>query len=155
MFRFTSSYAVAGIVALFHDLLMALGLFTLFKYEFNVPVVASFLTLMGYSMADTIVVFDRIRENSHKPEYRLASVTQLINDSINQTLSRTILTSFTVFFVSACLWLFGGPALNNLAFPMTIGVITGTYSSIFIASPILVYWERWFPPQEKIKQVEL
>lgn len=155
MFRFTTSYAVAGIVALFHDLLMALGLFTLFKYEFNVPVVASFLTLMGYSMADTIVVFDRIRENSHKPEYRLASVTQLINDSINQTLSRTILTSFTMFFVSACLWLFGGPALNNLAFPMTIGVITGTYSSIFIASPILVYWERWFPPQEKIKQVEL
>ncbi|MFM8233543.1 MAG: protein translocase subunit SecD [Holophagaceae bacterium] len=154
MFRFTSSYAVAGIVALFHDLLMALGLFTLFKYEFNVAVVASFLTLMGYSMADTIVVFDRIRENSHKPEYRLSSVTQLVNDSINQTLSRTILTSFTVFFVSACLWLFGGPALHNLAFPMMIGVITGTYSSIFIASPILVYWERWFPPQEKLKQTE-
>lgn len=154
MFRFTSSYAVAGIVALFHDLLMALGLFMFFKYEFNVPVVASFLTLMGYSMADTIVVFDRIRENSHKPEYRLASVSQLINDSINQTLSRTILTSVTMLFVSGCLWLFGGPALNNLAFPMMIGVITGTYSSIFIASPILVYWERWFPPQETIKQIQ-
>ncbi len=153
MFRFTSSFAVAGIVALLHDILMALGIFTLFKYEFNVPVVASFLTLMGYSMSDTIVVFDRIRENSRKPEYRLASISQLINDSINQTLSRTILTSVTMLFVSGCLWLFGGVALNNLAFPMFIGVITGTYSSIFIASPVLVYWERWFPPTETIKQV--
>ncbi len=152
MLRFTMSFAVGGIVALIHDVLMALALFAVFGYEFNVPVVASFLTLMGYSMADTIVVFDRIRENSHKPEYRRATITQLVNDSINQTLSRTILTSCSVLFVSVCLWLWGGPALKDLAFPLVVGVITGTYSSIYIASPVVVYWEKWFPPKDKLKQ---
>ncbi|HJW08914.1 MAG TPA: protein translocase subunit SecF [Holophagaceae bacterium] len=152
MFRFTTSFAIGGIVALVHDLLMALGLFALFGYEFNVPVVASFLTLLGYSMADTIVVFDRIRENSHKPEYRRRTVSDLVNDSINQTLSRTILTSCSVLFVSMCLWLLGGPALKDLAFPLVVGVITGTYSSIYIASPVVVYWEKWFPSKENLKQ---
>lgn len=152
MFRFTASFAVGGIVALLHDVLMALGLFAAFGYEFNVPVVASFLTLMGYSMADTIVVFDRIRENSHKPDYRRVSITKLVNDSINQTLSRTILTSMSVLFVSVCLWLFGGPALHDLAFPLVIGVITGTYSSIYIASPVVVYWDQWFGGKDKLKQ---
>ncbi|WP_243316621.1 protein translocase subunit SecD [Geothrix paludis] len=152
MFRFTASYAVGGIVSLVHDMLMALALFAAFGYEFNVPVVASFLTLMGYSMADTIVVFDRIRENSHRPEYRRATVTKLVNDSINQTLGRTILTSMSVLFVSVCLWLFGGPALKDLAFPLVIGVITGTYSSIYIASPVVVYWDQWFGGKDKLKQ---
>ncbi|HJU82574.1 MAG TPA: protein translocase subunit SecF [Holophagaceae bacterium] len=152
MFRFTASFAIGGIVALVHDVLMALGLFALFGYEFNVPVVASFLTLMGYSMADTIVVFDRIRENSHKPEYRRKTITELVNDSINQTLSRTILTSCSVLFVSICLWQLGGPALKDLAFPLVVGVITGTYSSIYIASPVVVYWEKWFPSKENLKQ---
>ena len=152
MLRFTTSFAVGGIVALIHDVIMALALFAVFGYEFNVPVVASFLTLMGYSMADTIVVFDRIRENSHKPEYRRSTITQLVNDSINQTLSRTILTSCSVLFVSVCLWLWGGPALKDLAFPLVVGVLTGTYSSIYIASPVVVYWEKWFPPKEKLKQ---
>ncbi|MDP1833193.1 MAG: protein translocase subunit SecD [Geothrix sp.] len=152
MFRFTASFAVGGIVALVHDILMALGLFAAFGYEFNVPVVASFLTLMGYSMADTIVVFDRIRENSHRPEYRRVSVSKLVNDSINQTLGRTILTSCSVLFVSVCLWLFGGPALKDLAFPLVIGVITGTYSSIYIASPVVVYWDQWFGGKDKLKQ---
>ena len=152
MFRFTASFAVGGIVALIHDILMALGLFAAFGYEFNVPVVASFLTLMGYSMADTIVVFDRIRENSHRPDYRRASITKLVNDSINQTLGRTILTSLSVLFVSVCLWLFGGPALKDLAFPLVIGVITGTYSSIYIASPVVVYWDQWFGGKDKLKQ---
>ncbi len=152
MFRFTASFAIGGIVALVHDLLMALGLFALFGYEFNVPVVASFLTLLGYSMADTIVVFDRIRENSHKPEYRRKTISDLVNDSINQTLSRTILTSCSVLFVSLCLWLLGGPALKDLAFPLVVGVITGTYSSIYIASPVVVYWEKWFPSKENLKQ---
>ncbi len=152
MFRFTASFAIGGIVALVHDVLMALGLFAVFGYEFNVPVVASFLTLMGYSMADTIVVFDRIRENSHKPEYRRKTITELVNDSINQTLSRTILTSCSVLFVSVCLWLLGGPALKDLAFPLVVGVITGTYSSIYIASPVVVYWEKWFPSKENLKQ---
>jgi len=144
VFRFTLSFSIGGIVALIHDVLMALGLFVLFRFEFSVPVVASFLILIGYSMADTIVVFDRIRENSHKPEYRRATITQLVNDSINQTLSRTILTSLSVLFVAFCLFAFGGPALRDLAFPIFVGVITGTYSSIYIASPVVVYWERWF-----------
>jgi protein-export membrane protein SecD/preprotein translocase SecF subunit len=152
VFRFTASFAVGGIVALIHDLLMALGLFAAFGYEFNVPVVASFLTLMGYSMADTIVVFDRIRENSHRQDYRRVSVTKLVNDSINQTLGRTILTSLSVLFVSVCLWLFGGPALRDLAFPLVIGVITGTYSSIYIAAPVVVYWDQWFGGKDKLKQ---
>ena len=152
MFRFTMSFAVGGIVALVHDILMALGLFVLFGFEFSVPVVASFLILIGYSMADTIVVFDRIRENSHKPEYRRASISQLVNDSINQTLSRTILTSLSVLFVAFCLFQFGGVALRDLAFPIFVGVITGTYSSIYIASPVVVYWERWFPKHDSLKQ---
>lgn len=152
MFRFTMSFAVGGIVALIHDMLMALGLFTLFGFEYSVPVVASFLILMGYSMADTIVVFDRIRENSHKSEYRRASITQLVNDSINQTLSRTILTSCSVLFVALCLFLWGGPALRDLSFPIFVGVITGTYSSIYIASPVVVYWDQFFGGKDKLKQ---
>lgn len=152
MFRFTASFAIGGIVALIHDILMAVGIFTLFGFEYSVPVVASFLILIGYSMADTIVVFDRIRENSHKPEYRRATITQLVNDSINQTLSRTILTSMSVLFVAVCLFGWGGPALRDLSFPLVIGVITGTYSSIYIASPVVVYLEKWFPRHDSLKQ---
>jgi preprotein translocase subunit SecF len=152
IFRFTVSYSVGGIVALIHDVLMALGLFVLFGFEFSVPVVASFLILIGYSMSDTIVVFDRIRENSHKPEYRRVDITKLVNDSINQTLSRTILTSLSVLFVAFCLFMWGGHALRDLSFPIFIGVITGTYSSIFIASPVVVYWDHWFGGKDKIKQ---
>ncbi len=152
MFRFTMSFAVGGIVALLHDILMALGLFVLFGFEFSVPVVASFLILMGYSMADTIVVFDRIRENSHKPEYRRVPISKLINDSINQTLSRTILTSMSVLLVAFCLLVFGGPALRDLSFPIFVGVITGTYSSIYIASPVVVDWDKFFGGKDKLKQ---
>lgn len=152
MFRFTASYAVAGIIALIHDILMALGIFTLFGFEYSVPVVASFLILIGYSMSDTIVVFDRIRENSRKPEYRRVPISKLVNDSINQTLSRTILTSLTTLFVATCLFVWGGPALRDISFPMLIGIITGTYSSIYIASPVLVYWEKWFPRADSLKQ---
>jgi len=152
MFRFTWSFAVGGIVSLIHDILMAIGIFTLFGFEYSVPVVASFLILIGYSMADTIVVFDRIRENSHKPEYRRTTISQLVNDSINQTLSRTILTSMSVLFVAVCLFVWGGPALRDLSFPLVIGVITGTYSSIYIASPVVVYWEKWFPRHDSLKQ---
>ncbi|MCE1229185.1 MAG: protein translocase subunit SecF [Firmicutes bacterium] len=152
MIRFTASFAIGGIVALIHDILLALGIFAVFGFEFSVPVVASFLILLGYSMSDTIVVFDRIRENSHKPEYRRATITQLVNDSINQTLSRTILTSASVLFVALCLFFWGGPALRDLSFPLVIGVITGTYSSIYIASPVVVYLEKWFPRHDSLKQ---
>ena len=152
IFRFTVSFSVGGIVALIHDVLMALGLFVLFGFEFSVPVVASFLILIGYSMADTIVVFDRIRENSHKPEYRRVDIVKLINDSINQTLSRTILTALSVLFVALCLFVWGGHALRDLSFPLVVGVITGTYSSIFIASPVVVYWDHTFGGKDKLKQ---
>jgi protein-export membrane protein SecD/preprotein translocase SecF subunit len=148
VFRFTTAFAVGGIIALVHDLAMALALFALMGYEFNVPVVASFLTLMGYSMSDTIVVFDRIRENVHNPAYRHHPFERIINDAINQTLSRTILTSLSVLFVSICLWLWGGPALRDLAFPLVIGVVTGTYSSIYIASPVVAWWQRTFASKE-------
>lgn len=152
MFRFTASFAIGGIVALIHDLLMALGIFTLFGFEYSVPVVASFLILMGYSMSDTIVIFDRIRENSRRPEYRRATITKLVNDSINQTLSRTILTSTCVLFCSFSLFYWGGPALRDLAFPIFIGVIIGTFSSVYIASPVVVLWEKWFPQSDNMKQ---
>jgi len=152
IFRFTVSFSVGGIVALIHDVLMALGLFVLFGFEFSVPVVASFLILIGYSMADTIVVFDRIRENSHKPEYRRVDIVKLVNDSINQTLSRTILTSLSVLFVALCLFVWGGHALRDLSFPLVVGVITGTYSSIFIASPVVVFWDHTFGGKDKLKQ---
>lgn len=151
MFRFTWSFAVAGIVALIHDILMAVGLFTVLGFEYSVPVVASFLILIGYSMSDTIVVFDRIRENLRKPEYRRVSIKQVVNDSINQTISRTLLTSVTTLLVALCLFIWGGPALRDLSFPLVIGIITGTYSSIFIASPVLVYWDRWFGGKDRMR----
>ena len=144
LFRFTISFSIGGIIALAHDILMALGLFVLFGFEFSIPVVASFLILMGYSMTDTIVVFDRIRENSHKSEYKKANIVELVNDSINQTLSRTILSSLSVLFIALCLFIWGGRAMRDLSFPILIGVITGTYSSIFIASSMVVYWDYWF-----------
>lgn len=152
IFRFTLSFSIAGIIALIHDVLMALAVFTIFGFEYSVPVVSSFLVLIGYSMSDTIVIFDRIRENSHRPEYRRATITQLVNDSINQTISRTILTSICVFFAAFCLFMWGGPALRDISFPIVIGIITGTYSSIFIASPVLVIWEKYFPRHDNIKQ---
>ncbi len=152
LFRFTLSFSIGGIVALVHDILMALGLFVLFGFEFSVPVVASFLILIGYSMADTIVVFDRIRENSHRPEYRRVDIVKLVDDSINQTLSRTILTSMSVLFVALCLFFWGGHALRDLAFPLVAGVLTGTYSSIFIASPVVVFLDHKFGGKEKLKQ---
>ena len=149
LLRFTMSFAIGGLIALIHDVLMALGLFVLFGFEFSVPVVASFLILLGYSMTDTIVVFDRIRENRQKQEYRSASITKLVNDSINQTLSRTILSSLSVLFIALCLFVWGGHAMRDLSFPILIGVITGTYSSIFIASSMIVYWELLFNKNKK------
>jgi preprotein translocase subunit SecF len=117
-----------------------------------VPVVASFLILLGYSTTDTIVVFDRIRENQHKPEYRRVPVEKLVNDSINQTLSRTILTSVSTLFVAFCLFFYGGPALRDLSFPIVLGVIIGNLSTIFIAAPLLVYLDKLFGGKDKIKQ---
>lgn len=138
--RFEFIFAVGAIVALFHDVLITLGVFSVLKLEITLAIIAAFLTIVGYSLNDTIVVFDRIRENLKV--LRRESYDRIINTSINQTLSRTILTSGTTMLVVIVLYLFGGEVINDFAFALIIGVAIGTYSSIFIASPILAEWEK-------------
>jgi len=137
-FRFEWIYGVAAVIAVFHDTIITIGLFSLFNKEIDLTVVAALLTLVGYSMNDTIVVFDRIRENLKI--MRREKFESLINISINQTLSRTILTSGLTFLTALSLFLFGGPVLNSFAFALVVGIIVGTYSSVFVASPIVIFW---------------
>jgi preprotein translocase subunit SecF len=139
-FRFEWIYGVAAVVAVFHDTLITLGLFSLFNKQIDLTVIAALLTLVGYSMNDTIVVFDRIRENLRLQ--RRGSFTDIVNVSINQTLSRTILTSGLTFLTALSLFLFGGQVLNGFSFGLVVGIIVGTYSSIFVASPILIFWKN-------------
>ncbi len=137
-FRFEWIYGVAAVIAVFHDTIITIGLFSLFNKQIDLTVIAALLTLVGYSMNDTIVVFDRIREN-----LRLGmrgSFRDIVNTSINQTLSRTVLTSGLTFLTALSLYLFGGQVLNGFSFALVVGIIVGTYSSIFIASPILIFW---------------
>jgi preprotein translocase subunit SecF len=138
--RFEFQWGLAAVVALAHDAVITLGLFSLFGKEMSLPVVAAFLTLIGYSVNDTVVVFDRIRENLRTKRSSM-ELADLINLSINRTLSRTIITSGLTWVVVVALFLFGGPTLNPFAFVLVIGTVVGTYSSIFIASPILVFWQ--------------
>jgi len=138
-FRFEWIYGAAAVVAVFHDVVITIGLFSLFDKEISLTVVAALLTLVGYSMNDTIVVFDRIRENLKS--LRREKFEVLVNGSVNQTLSRTVLTSGLTFVTAVALLLFGGPVLNGFAFALVAGIIVGTYSSIFIASPILIWWK--------------
>ncbi|MCX7604029.1 MAG: protein translocase subunit SecF [Bryobacteraceae bacterium] len=138
--RFEFVYGLAAVLAVFHDVIITLGFFSLTDKEISLNVVAALLTLVGYSMNDTIVVFDRIREVLKLSRRELTPA--IVNDSINQTLSRTVLTSGLTFISALALWLFGGPVLNGFAFALVVGVIVGTYSSIFIASPILVFWHE-------------
>jgi preprotein translocase subunit SecF len=138
--RFEFVFAVGAIVALFHDVIITLGVFSLLRLEISLNVIAAFLTIVGYSLNDTIVVFDRIRENLKV--LRRETYENIINISINQTLSRTILTSGTTLIVVLVLYLFGGEVIHNFAFGLLIGIGIGTYSSIFVASPILVEWEK-------------
>jgi preprotein translocase subunit SecF len=140
-FRFEWIYGVAAVLAVFHDVVITIGLFSVFNKEIDLTVVAALLTLVGYSMNDTIVVFDRIRENLKI--LRRMALPSLVNLSINQTLSRTVLTSGLTFLTALALFLFGGPVLNGFSFALVVGIIVGTYSSIFIASPILVFWQQW------------
>ncbi len=130
-------YALAAIIALFHDVLITVGFFSLFDKSFNLPIVAALLTIVGYSLNDTIIVFDRIRENLYGQ--RRDQFMNVVNASINQTLSRTVLTSGTTLVVVLALFFLGGEVIHDFAFALLIGVIVGTYSSIFIASPLLVY----------------
>jgi preprotein translocase subunit SecF len=135
-FRFEWIYGVAAVVAVFHDTLITIGLFSLVNKQISLTVVAALLTLVGYSMNDTIVVFDRIRENLKL--MRRETFENLINISVNQTLSRTVLTSGLTLLTALSLWLFGGQVLNGFSFALVVGIIVGTYSSIYIASPILL-----------------
>jgi preprotein translocase subunit SecF len=132
-------YALGALLSLVHDILITLGIFALTNKEFTLEVFAALLTLAGYSLNDTIIVYDRIRENRHKD--RKQPFHQMINGAINQTLSRTMLTSGTVLFVLLCLFFLGGTVIHDFTFAMLIGVVTGTYSSIFVASPILIIYE--------------
>ena len=136
-FRFEWQFAMGGVLALSHDVLLTVGLFSFFQLEFDLSIVAALLTILGYSINDTVVVSDRIRENLRK--YKRMALTELLNLSINETLSRTILTGATTLAVLICLWIWGGPVLRNFTFAMLFGVLVGTYSSIFIAAPLLDY----------------
>jgi len=138
-FRFETIYGVAAVLAVFHDTIITIGLFSIFDKEISLTVIAALLTLVGYSMNDTIVVFDRIRENLKVS--RKESFESLVNSSINQTLSRTILTSGLTLLTALALLFFGGQVLNGFSFALVAGIIVGTYSSIFIASPILIWWK--------------
>jgi preprotein translocase subunit SecF len=146
-FRFEWIYGVAAVVAVFHDTIITIGLFSLFNKQISLTVVAALLTLVGYSMNDTIVVFDRIRENLKI--LRRESLENLINISVNQTLSRTVLTSGLTLLTALSLFLFGGQVLNGFSFALVVGIIVGTYSSIFIASPILVFWQNFLESRKR------
>jgi preprotein translocase subunit SecF len=151
-FRFEWIYGVAAVIAVFHDTIITIGLFSIFNKEISLTVVAAILTLVGYSMNDTIVVFDRIRENLKL--MRREKLEVLINASINQTLSRTILTSGLTFLTAASLLAFGGPVLHGFSFALVVGIIIGTYSSIFIASPILVFWNNFRDSRKRGRPAE-
>ncbi|MCD4818914.1 MAG: protein translocase subunit SecF [Candidatus Cloacimonetes bacterium] len=139
--RFQFTYGIVAVIALFHDILITIGLFSIFGKEIGLTIVAALLTIVGYSLNDTIVVFDRIREDLKV--YRRESYGSVINHSINETLSRTVITSLTTFIVVLSLYLFGGTVIHDFAFAILIGIIVGTYSSIFVASPLLVeYFSR-------------
>jgi len=134
--RFEFNFALGAIAAIAHDVFVTLGIFSIMGYEISLPIIAAFLTIVGYSLNDTIVIFDRIRENT-KSMKRL-TYSEVIDKSINNSLSRTIVTSITTFIVVLILWLFGGEVINLFAFAMMVGIVVGTYSSIFIACPLVL-----------------
>ncbi|HSO18990.1 MAG TPA: protein translocase subunit SecF [Desulfosarcina sp.] len=136
---FEFKYAMGAIVALIHDVTITVGIFSIFDKEFTLPIVAALLTIIGYSLNDTIIVFDRIRENLRK--YHRDPLPTILNKSINETLSRTILTSGTTLIVVAALFALGGGIIHDFSFALLVGVMVGTYSSIYVASPILLAWQ--------------
>ena len=146
-FRFQLIYGVAAVVACFHDTLITVGAFALLNKEISLTVIAAILTLVGYSMNDTIVVFDRIRENLRLN--RREALPDVVNRSINQTLSRTVLTSGLTFLTVLSLYIFGGQVLRGFSFALVVGILIGTYSSIAVAAPMLVAWQEWRAKQGK------
>ena len=140
--RFELRFGVGAVVASFHDVMVVLGLYALLDFEFNLTTVAAFLTLVGYSVNDTVVIFDRVRENLRLT--RRAPLLEVINRSVNETLSRTVMTSGTTLLATGALLIWGGDVLRGFAFVLTVGIIVGTYSSVYIASPFTVLWEELF-----------
>jgi preprotein translocase subunit SecF len=139
------SFAPGAIIALIHDITIPIGIFSLFQLDFSLQILAALMTIVGYSINDTIVIYDRIRENQKLFKHR--DLTGIMNTSINQTLNRTILTSLTVLFVTLSLLFFGGPILKDMSLALTIGIISGTYSTVYIASPAVIafnhYRNKW------------
>jgi preprotein translocase subunit SecF len=148
--RYEFRFALGGILALIHDVIVTVGVFTLMGKEFTLTVIAALLTIVGFSINYTVVVFDRIRENIKKSTK--GSLGEIMNASINQTLSRTILTSLTVVLVLLALLFFGGEVLRDFTITLLIGVVFGTYSSVFIASPLVLIWENYRPTLKKKKK---
>lgn len=140
MIRFELGFAMGAVIALIHDTVITLGAISLMDKEFTLALVAGLLTVIGYSVNDTIVIYDRIRENMKKSGK--LGIKEVVNEGVNQTLTRTILTSFTVFLVLIPLFIFGGSVIHDFAFTLIVGAIVGTYSSIFIASAFVVYWKE-------------
>ncbi len=143
--RFQWRYSIGALVALFHDVLLVLAAFAVTQKEISLPVVAGILTVAGYSINDTIVIFDRIRENLRRFQKR--AIFDTFNVSVNQTLSRTLLTSGTTLFVVLSIFVFGGGIINDFAFALLLGVVVGTYSSVFIAAPLVYILLQRFPPK--------
>ncbi|MFQ5842150.1 MAG: protein translocase subunit SecF [Thermodesulfobacteriota bacterium] len=138
--RFEFIFALGAIIALVHDVAITVGAFSIANKEFSLPIVAAILTIIGYSLNDTIVVYDRIRENRRK--MRREDLARVMNSSINETMSRTLLTSLTTLIVVVILFIFGGGVIHNFAFALIVGVLVGTYSSVFVASPIILTWQE-------------
>jgi preprotein translocase subunit SecF len=148
--RFEFKFAVGAVLALFHDVMITLGVFSLLNREISLTVVAAFLTLVGYSLNDTIVIYDRIRENLKI--FRRESYEKVINKSINQVLSRTIITSGTTLMAVITLFVFGGEVIRNFSLALLVGIIVGTYSSIYVASPVVIEMERWAEARRSIQR---
>ena len=146
--RFEFRFAVGAIIALVHDVMITLGAFSLSGREIDLPIIAAFLAIIGYSLNDTIIVYDRIRENTGK--HNKENFSFIVNRSINETLSRTLLTSGTTLMVVLALFVLGGGVIHNFAFAMLIGILIGTYSSIFVASPVLIFWQEKMEARSKL-----
>ncbi len=149
-FRFNLVFAPGAVVALIHDVLITVGVFVILGVQFTIPTIAALLTIVGYSLNDTIVVYDRIRENLSKTKTR--SLEDVVNESINQTLSRTLLTSLTTLVVVVCLFVFGGGIIHDFALALLIGVLVGTYSSVYIASPVMILIDGWVKKREELSK---
>ncbi len=145
--RFEWQFSVGSIVALFHDVIITLGIFSVLSLEINLSIIAAVLTIVGYSMNDTVVIYDRIRENLFK--YNKMNITEIANLSINETLARTIITSITTLLALISIYILGGEILRGFSFAMILGVLIGTYSSIFVASPILKFFKVSYKTLEK------